>query len=380
MRILYWNPLYWPQIGGMERAGATLTQALRARGHTVDVVTSHDVLELPDEQTHDGIVIHRFPFRQALTSRDPFLMLSAQRGVAALKRELRPDVVHINLPDPAALVHLRTVDAHPSALVVTIHASIDLDSASSDTLFAALLRSAGWVTAPSNAILGPLRRAMPALDGRSSVVHYGLEPSPPPQPLPADPRVLCTGRFIREKGFDLAIAAFASIADRVPTARLVLVGDGPERVALERQARDLGLAERTDFLGWILPEAMDDVFASATVVIIPSRWQDAFPVVALEAARAGRPVIAARVGGLPESVVHGRTGFVVDAEDSAAIASAAATLLTDGDLAASMARAAYDRAADAFGMECYADTYEGIYASCAAHAAVGAVASTRDSH
>jgi len=364
MRILYWNPLYWPQIGGMERAGATLTQALRVRGHAVDVVTSHDVLDLPDEQEHDGILIHRYRFRQALTTRDPFLMLTTQRAVAALKRTFRPDVVHINLPDPAALVHLRTIDAHPAKLVVTIHASIDLDAASSDTLFATLLRAADWVTAPSAAILEPLRAVTSALAGKSSVVHLGLERAPALHPLPAEPRVLCVGRFIREKGFDLAITAFASVASDFPTARLLLVGDGPERSHLEQQVRDLGLSDRIEFFGWVASEQMEGIFARATIVIVPSRGQDAFPVVALEAARMGRPVVAARVGGLPESVVHGETGLVVDAEDAAALARATALLLDHPETTLRMSHAARERAVAAFGSERYADAYERIYERC----------------
>lgn len=362
MRILYWNPLYWPQIGGMEVAGATLLRALRARGHTASVVTSHDTLDLPDEEEHDGIPIRRFPFRRALATRDPRLLLDSQRRVAEHKRAFQPDLVHVNLPDPGAVVHLRTLGAHPAKLVVTIHASIAMEDGGRDSLVGALLRDADWVVAPSAAILHPVRRAMPGLAPRSSVIHYGLEALAEPPSAPADePCVLCPGRLIREKGFDLAITAFASLEDRFPRARLVLAGDGPERPRLERQARDLGIAHRTHFAGWVPPARMPAVLSAASVVVVPSRWEDAFPVVALEAAWMARPVVAAGVGGLPESVADGETGLLVEPEDARGLADALATMLEDPDRAARMGRAARERARTTFGVERYADDYEQLY-------------------
>jgi glycogen(starch) synthase len=362
MRILTSTPLYWPYIGGLEAAVMTLLAELRERGHGACVATSHDALPLPDEDEHDGIAIHRLPLRSALGTRDPAALLESHRRVTALRRAFAPDVMHINLPDPGAMMHLRATAAHPAPLVVTVHTSIRLDDgASGDTLFASLLRTADWVSAPSMAVLRPLREAMPSLDGRSSVIPYGLPAVAPSAEPPKAPRVLCIGRVIREKGFDLAVSAFASLAVRFPEARLVIAGDGPERQGLKQQARDLGLAERVDFLGWVAPEQMPAVIAAASVVVVPSRWQEAFGLVAIETAWQGRPAVAARVGGLPEPVADGETGFVVDPEDSAALASAIGRLLEDPRLAARMGSAARVRAATHYGVARYADDYERLY-------------------
>ncbi len=363
MRILCSTPLYWPHIGGIEAAVMTLLAEMRARGHVSCVVTSHDTLDLPDEEAHEGIAIHRLPLRAALGARDPAALLESHRRATAVRRGFAPDIVHINLPDPGAVLHLRAAAAHPAPLVVTVHAAIPLvEGGSSDTLFGTLLRTADWVSAPSMAVLRPLRTAVPSLEGRSSVIPLGLPSAAAPVEPPTTPRVLCIGRLIREKGVDLAILAFASLASKFPEARLVIAGDGPEREKLDRQAHDLGIADRVDFLGWIAPERMPAVITAASVVVVPSRWQETFGVVALEAAWQGRPAVAARVGGLPESVADGETGFVVDPEDSAELARALGELLEDTRLAARMGNAARRRAETQFGISRYADDYEQLYA------------------
>ena len=361
MRILCTTPLYWPYIGGLEAAVMTLLAALRERGHEACVVTSHDGLALPDDDEHDGIAIHRLPLRSALTTRDPVALLGSQRRATSVRRAFAPDVVHVNLPDPGAAVHLRAAAAHPAPLVVTVHASIPLDGEGAHSLFGTLLRTADWVVAPSMAILQPLRAAVPSLEERSSVIPNGLMATASPAEPPAAPTVLCAGRLIREKGVDLAVAAFASNTARRADARLVIAGDGPERQSLVRLASDLGIAECVEFLGWVPPARMSTVIGAASIVVVPSRCQDAFPTVALEAAWQGRPVVAARVGGLVESVVDGETGLVVDPEDSGALARAIALLLEDRSLAARMGNAARARAAAHYDDTRYADAYEQLY-------------------
>jgi glycogen synthase len=362
MRILSTTPMYWPYIGGLEAAVMTLLASLRERGHEACVVTSHDALPLPDEDEHEGVAIHRLPLREALVARDPAALIASQRRAAAVRRAFAPDVVHVNLPDPGAAIHLRAAAVHPAPLVVTVHTSILLDDGrAGDTLFGTLLRTADWVSAPSEAVLRPLQGAMPGLDERSSVIPYGLPAVAPAGEPPAAPTVLCIGRLIAEKGVDLAVSAFASLAPEFPGARLVIAGDGPERPALERQAGDLGIADRVDFLGWVAPERMPTVTSTASVIVVPSRWKEAFGLVAIEAALQRRPVVAARVGGLPEPVVDGETGIVVEPEDSAAIARALATLLGDRELAARMGGAARRRAETRYGVERYTNDYEQLY-------------------
>ena len=138
-----------------------------------------------------------------------------------------------------------------------------------------LLSSAEWVTGKTAAVLGEAHRVAPQIVPRSSVIHNGLAvPTLPPAPLPlAAPRLLCLGRLANQKGFDLALTAMASITNSFPGARLIVAGDGPERPRLEQLVAELGLNQVVDFLGWVSPHRVFDLINTATMLIMPSRWE-----------------------------------------------------------------------------------------------------------
>jgi glycogen(starch) synthase len=211
-------------------------------------------------------------------------------------------------------------------------------------------------------IMSQVHQWMPEISARSSVIYSGLNaPLQSPAPLPLDaPCLLCLGRLVPAKGFDLALKAFASIRERFPRARLLVAGDGSARTDLERQAADLGLSGVVKFLGWIPPETVPSLLNMATVVLMPSR-HEGLPLVALQAARAGRPIVAARVGGLPEVVRHQQTGLLVDAEDSRALAEAVGCLLDHPEMASQMGRAAHHLAQDVFGWHRCVAAYDEHY-------------------
>jgi glycogen(starch) synthase len=302
MRVLYWTELFWPYIGGVEVLAAKLVPALRERGYEVIVVTSHDHLDLPDTGQHRGIPIHRFPFRKALATRDPSQLMEIQKQAVRLKQHFKPDLIHMNYTGPAVYFHLRTAAAYPAPFLFTVRSALPIHAVGSDTLLGQALRTADWVTTCSEALLADARQLAPEITPRSCVIHNGLdEPGLFPAPLPSNPpRLLCLGRIVPKKGFDLALSAFASLRDRFPRARLVIGGDRPARPPLERQAAGLRLTHSVDFIGWVAPDKVPELMNTATVVIMPSRWEG-LPNVALQAAVMARPVVATRVGGLPKS-------------------------------------------------------------------------------
>jgi glycogen(starch) synthase len=207
------------------------------------------------------------------------------------------------------------------------------------------------------------RRIVPEIAPRSSLIHFGFDARDvPPEPLPLDePRLLCLGRHVFEKGFDLALKAFSTLVDRFPKLRLIIASDGPARPDLERQAVRLGLIQRVDFIGWVESAQIPAVLNSATLVLIPSRVIEGFGLVAMEAAMMGRPVVAARSGGLPEVVIDGETGLIVERENSDALAAAIASLLEHPEVTAQMGRAARDRAQAAFSWERHVDAFDALY-------------------
>jgi glycogen(starch) synthase len=312
-----------------------------------------------------GIPIWRFPFYKALATGNIEQLTDALQGVAEVKRAFKPDIVHLNLSDPSVFFHLHTVRAHPTPWLFTLRQSLpDMASREDGSLLRQALCSADWITSISEAGLADLRRLAPEIADRSSVVYIGVEaPDLLPQPLPVEaPRLLCLGRVVADKGFDLALAALASITGRFPSARLAVVGDGPARPELEQQAIDLGIADRVSFTGWVAPEEVPKLMNGTTLVIIPSRWgEEGLPVVAVEAAQMARPIVATRVGGLPEAVVHQQTGLLVEREDVQALAQAIGHLLGHPETAAEMGRAARRRALEVFGFQRHVDTYDALY-------------------
>jgi glycogen(starch) synthase len=126
---------------------------------------------------------------------------------------------------------------------------------------------------------------------------------------------MCLGRLVPIKGFDIAIHAFSQVLDSYPEARLTLVGDGPSRPDLEAQVSTLGIESAVEFLGWVAPADVYHHLNVSTVVLSPSRVGESFCIAALQAAQLARPVIASMLGGLPEVVIDGRTGLLVDPGD-----------------------------------------------------------------
>src|SRR5262249_55846673 len=136
-----------------------------------------------------------------------------------------------------------------------------------------------------------------------------------------DPILLCLGRLVRQKGFDLALAALASLCNRFPKVRLVVAGDGPERATMERQIAALGLVNRVEFRGWVALEDIFNLINTATAVLMPSRLEG-LPSVALQAGIMARPVVATSAGGLSDIVVHRQTGLLIPPEDPVGLSQA----------------------------------------------------------
>lgn len=361
LRVLYWTEIFLPYIGGTEVVGAQLLAGLRQRGHEFIVVTSHGHLDLPDEDRHEGIPVYRFPFWTAITSRDVQQFAEIRQRVAAVKRSFAPDLVHVHAVGPSLMFQLRSATAHPAPWLFTPHTPLADQEAGRETILGEAFQSADWVVSVSEAQWQSIHRLSPETAAHSSVIYWGLEPpSLSPEPLSfADPRVLCLGRLVTDKGFDVALSAFARLVDRFPRLRLIMIGEGPARSDLEQQAAGLGIANAVEFTGRV-PEIAPYLNA-ATLVLMPSRWEETFGLVALEAALMGRPVVATRVGAVPEIVVHDRTGFLTDSEDDAALAEAMAFLLDHPESARRMGRAARERALERFNLKRCVDEYDALY-------------------
>jgi glycosyltransferase involved in cell wall biosynthesis len=162
------------------------------------------------------------------------------------------------------------------------------------------------------------------------------------QPASAETRdVAFVGRITRNKGLDVLIRALSACAP--DWDRLIVVGDGWHRPDCEELASRLGIRDRTDFLGWRPARAVRDVLRRACVLALPSRWPEPFGIVGIEAMACSRPVVATRIGGIPEWLDDGETGLLVPPGDVSALADALATVLRDPALAARLGREGWRR-------------------------------------
>ena len=342
MRILFWSPLFWPHIGGTEVLGAQLVGALHERGHEITVLTRRDPRELAPEDELGGVRIMRHPFGEALERRDIDAVVAARRAVAQIKREFRPDVIHVSGPSADVIFHRLT--AHGEPTLVSLHSVLSLDLEARDGLLGRALQDADWLVGCSAWMLESLRQRLPVARSFSSVIHNAL-PTPVLAPSPASfepPRVLMVGRLTPSKGFDLGLQAVAGVRAEHPGLRLTIAGDGPQRGELERQAHTLGLGEVAEFLGWVDPEQIPTLISASSVVVMPSR-SEPFGLVALQAAQMQRALVGFAVGGLPEVVSHGVTGLLARPEDVRELVGYLGRLLADPRAADALGAAALCR-------------------------------------
>jgi colanic acid/amylovoran biosynthesis glycosyltransferase len=148
-----------------------------------------------------------------------------------------------------------------------------------------------------------------------------------PAASPASKRAVCIGRLVEKKGIRYALEALALLRQHEPQAVLDIVGEGPLRVPLEQQARELGLDGAVHFHGWLPHEKVEKVLRGADVLVAGSVTgadgdAEGIPNVAKEAMAAGISVVATRHAGIPELVRHEETGLLVSERDSAAMAAA----------------------------------------------------------
>jgi len=172
------------------------------------------------------------------------------------------------------------------------------------------------------------------------------------------PCLLTLASLVKRKGIDVLIDALAAREDLAPQPVLWIAGEGPERATLERHAAARGLAERVRFLG--SRSDVGDLLAACDVFVLPSR-REGLGVAALEAMAAGRPVIAADVGGLGQAVVHEGTGLLVPREDPAALGAAIARLVEDPPLRKRLGDAGPTRVREQFSARAMVDAYEALY-------------------
>lgn len=180
------------------------------------------------------------------------------------------------------------------------------------------------------------------------------------------PLLIFVGRLIEEKGAEDLIRATAELRAEYPDITTLILGSGPEQPALKQLVKALDLEASVIFPGWIDPADIGCWLSAADCFIGPSRtaangWVEAQGLTFIEAMVAGVPVIATRLGGIPDAVIHERTGLLVDERAPEQIAAAVRRLLADPDLAQRLSKQGYSHAMAHFSRATSAQTFAELF-------------------
>lgn len=345
LRILAASPYYEPEGGGLERYAHGILAGLARRGHDVQAV-AFTKGEPGATEARDGVRLQRFPmaYRAGNTPLDPFF----HGRVKALIRRERPDVVVVHTPVPFP-AQAAAMAAHREEVpyVVTYHAGL---LRGSSRLLDAVATLDRWtferrmLSAASGLIaVGPYVRdnALGRHRDRARIVPPGVDGAKfqPAAGSPEVPSVLFVGPLsesYRWKGIDVLWEAFEHVRQRMPGARLRIVGHGDRFAEFQAKAQAMGDGA-VELLGRLPDEALARQYQQATVTVLPSTTQaESFGMVLAEANACGRPVIGSRIGGIPDFVHDGDNGLLSHAGDPYDLAERILMVLEDPALAQAM--------------------------------------------
>jgi N-acetyl-alpha-D-glucosaminyl L-malate synthase BshA len=366
--------LCYASVGGSGIVATELAKTLADRGHDVHLVSTDPPFRLGDYQA--GLVFHQVNTPSYPLFREPQYVLSLANKVVQVSREVDLEIIHAHYAIPhatAALLSRQVLEAggHGVPRVVTTLHGTDITLVGSDPSFSEIvaysIEASDGATAVSQSLREATRRELGVrreievipncLD--CSIYYRRRLPALRKRFAPDEETklVIHVSNFRPVKRIDAVMDIFARISRAVP-ARLLLVGDGPQLGTAYRLGRELGISSLVESLG-----AQEDVIpllSAADVFLLPSA-QESFGLAALEAMACEVPVVASNVGGLPEVITSGVSGFLREPTDHAGMAEDAIALLTDSALHRRVTEAALSRVREEFCVERVVPMYERYY-------------------
>ena len=269
----------------------------------------------------------------------------------------RFELIHAHYAVPQGLLGVLLKRVLHLPLVVTLHGT-DINYLARKRITRPLVRlvltQADAVVAVSRFLKEEAER-LGAEAEKVRVIYNGVEL---PERIEAerDMSILFVGSLVKQKGVDTLLKAYRMIKERLPEGKLVIVGDGKDKAMLEEMCSRLGLSD-VFFEG--SRGELSSYYSRSRVLALPSR-AEGFGLVALEAMAHGLPVVATRVGGIPEVVTHGEAGMLVEKDSAHALAEALIRVMEDSALWERLARNARERASE-FSWENTARQYASLY-------------------
>jgi len=354
----------FPTYGGSGVVATEIGLSLAARGHQVHFICSalpSRLSALPPNVVFHPVVAPHYPLFDS-----PYALALASKMVEVTQRT-RLDLLHVHYAIPhatSAFLAGQILGPARPKVVTTLHGT-DITLVGMDASFAPITRfsiaQSDGVTVPSQSLRTQTYEALGvprsvAIEVIPNFVDTAL--FRPPSRAPAGvPLLVHTSNFRAVKRVGDVLRIFAAVRQRLP-CELALVGDGPDRGPVEALARELGVHAHVRFLG----ERRDlaELLQGASVFLLPSELES-FGLAALEAQSCGVPVVASSVGGIPEVIQHGATGFLHPVGDVAAMAQSVVRLLEDSSLHRAMSRQARAQVEQKWPRETLVSRYENYY-------------------
>lgn len=381
MRVLFLAHSF-PRTAG-DAAGSfllRLAQALESEGITVQVVAPA-APGLAGAEQFDGVGVERFRYaprrferlaytgtmaqdvRDSWSARLTMLSFLGSEFVSAVRsgRRFQPDLVHAHWWFPGGLVGTWVASMAGVPLITTLHGSdvrLARTVVGARPVFRHVLRHSAAVTAVSNWLAGEAGAVLPNLKPVVAPMPVDTALFTPGDGRSAD-RVLFVGRLNEQKGVSTLIDALPSVA---APYQVDIVGDGPERGALEERAQNLRVADRITWHGALPQSDLPALYQRAALLVVPS-IDEGLGLVAVEGQLCATPVIAANSGGLGDIVRNGQTGVLVPPLDPSSLAQAIDEVLQNPERARELGAAGRVHALATFAPESAARRYAMLYRS-----------------
>jgi len=364
----------YASVGGSGVVATELGKALALRGHQAHFISTETPFRLGDFQ--EGLFFHQVATPTYPLFREPQYLLSLANRIVQVARDSNLDIIHAHYAVPhatAAFLSRQVLSASGQApkVVTTLHGT-DITLIGNDPSYSRIvafsIEQSDAVTAVSDSLrsstyaeLG-VTREISVIPNFLDLAIHRRRPRPDLRKhfTGGDDRtriVIHVSNFRPVKRVEVVIDLFDRIRQKVP-ARLLLVGDGPDLPIAQRRVRKLGIDRLVHAIG--AQEEVVPLLSIADVFLLPSA-QESFGLAALEAMACEVPVVASEVGGLPEVIEHGVTGFLHPLDDEDGMAASAIALLTEQAHHDLIAQAACRRVREHFSVERVVPMYESCY-------------------